>query len=279
MSKARPAAVAIVLVGVATFSAWMFFSREGNEPAAPLSEAVDQPGPSAELPAATPAHASESLPPPDADSQGVPESDAFVAFRDRFIANQIIVEGSVSPEGLPYGVRVGLAFDRLAAQQQSIGNVRFAETLKNRYDASDSEVDRITDYAARNPAFQEEVQRESVDGMTALCSEVVEVGVTGMGLHQIAARLTAIEDRRLARLEAHYKEAVAGLDPITRQYLTTESAMLARGTTYGRTNYVGLAYDLPEFAAQRWESSCQKWIQQYAGADAAQSERVSPLGQ
>jgi hypothetical protein len=191
--------------------------------------------------------------------------EAIQQIRDRFDANQIFVRGSVNPEAIPYGEKMAAAFGRFARQQQALG---FQEQLRNQYRASDADVARITQYASQNRTFMESVEAETGDDLDGFCTELLDVGASVVGAQEIAARLTDIKERRLSRMEAHYREAVDGLGPTARSYLMNEiDGTLVRGMNYGTVDDVGLAADLPELFPGFWEDRCERRMQQSVEAD------------
>jgi hypothetical protein len=202
----------------------------------------------------------------------IAREEAVQQIRDRFDANHIVVRGSVNPDAIPYGEKMAAAFRQLAGLQRGLGNAGFQAHVRNQYRASDSDVQRVMEYASQNDAFVESVGREEGDNMDAFCIELLDVGASVMGAQEIAARLTGIKERRLAQMETHYKEAVEGLSSATRSYLMNEiDGTLVRGLTYGTTNDVGLAADLPEFFPMLWEDRCRRRMQEGAEADSVRS--------
>jgi hypothetical protein len=142
--------------------------------------------------------------------------------------------------------------------------------LQNQYRATQSDVARLTLYASQNAAFIEEVERETGDALYGFCRELLSVGGLAMGAHEVAARLTSVEQARLARMEAHYRGAVEGLTLATRSSLISEiDNRLVPGMTYGTVNHLGLAAASPDVFVRLHEDGCKRRMERTQKDDRA----------
>jgi hypothetical protein len=190
-------------------------------------------------------------------AQNAAEYQQYV--QDSLAASTIRAKGTVSPESIPFGEKMAAAFLRFEAVQKTSGRSNFQQQFNARYGGTSEEAKAISNYVADAGQFRRTLLADEIADISAYCKD----GSKGEGTTpiELASRFNAIEDDRLARLEAHYRSVLETLSARTRAILLSQvEAEVLPQMTYARLDYARLVVEAPDVFAALSSERCSQGL-------------------
>jgi hypothetical protein len=177
-----------------------------------------------------------------------------------WLRHAVRVDGSTNPMAIPYGVAMERAFWQFA-DESALGDQRFRQQVRNRFSATDAEIQSIAEIASLSFSFSAEVRGEASQRYDLLCTEIVNADLDTLNALTVAEQLTAIANDQAARLDAHYTEAVASLSASSRTALETYVDTEIRPRMKWGQDLVGLAIEVPQAFLSLRQVSCERRLE------------------